>query len=463
MRSRHTWINSPRRAFVLIEPIAKTLSASHRAVLCSAVAIPKHLAASATMIAAKPWKMPSPCKVTCKRPATKLQFFGKRHLYQGCDRGWDQHASHLKIESPEDNYIDWLDAQGLLETFALDWAAEFGCGPETSRLFEQAYPRAPLTVRDSQLPEHATMEAWTAQRSISFINQACSSGRPFFCAANFYRPHQPYTPLPYWRQLFDASTWGTGRNHHSSIAKPDSYDRDISGLPPALQNYHDANGQPWCIANSHEDDGQGMRDYLNAYYALVAEMDHHIGSIVKALKANNCLENTIIIYTTDHGDFVGEHGLVEKASWGHNVYEATLRVPLIIRTPGIKNPGRVSNDLVELVDIVPSILDLCDINPAQSGPLATAGTSLAAHLQEQQNVERRYAFSENYLQRTIVSQNYKLSLPTKRSEGYVPMLFERSSDPHELLNRYDDPALATIRNELSAALQQREEQIPIYN
>ena len=111
--------------------------------------------------------------------------FGKRHLYQGCDRGWQQHASHLKIESPEDNYIDWLDAQGLLETFALDWAAEFGCGPETSRLFEQEFPRAPLTVRDSQLPEHASMEAWTAQRSISFMNQAAASGRPFFCAANF--------------------------------------------------------------------------------------------------------------------------------------------------------------------------------------------------------------------------------------------------------------------------------------
>ena len=279
----------------------------------------------------------------------------------------------------------------------------------------------------------------------------------------FYRPHQPYTPLPYWRKLFDASSWGAGRNHQSSIAKPSSYDRDISGLPPALQHYHNANGEPWCIAASHENDGQGMRDYLNAYYALVAEMDHRIGSIIKALKANNCLENTIIIYTTDHGDFVGEHGLVEKAAWGHNVYEATLRVPLIIQTPDMKNPGRVSNDLVELVDIVPSILDLCDIKPEQAGPLSAAGTSLAAHLQEQQDVERRYAFSQNYLQRTIVSQGYKLSLPTDQAEGYVPMLFERSSDPHELLNRYQDPALATIRDELSHALQQHEEQIPIYN
>ena len=388
--------------------------------------------------------------------------FGKRHLYQGIDNGWDEKASHLKIESLDDNYVDWLDEQGLLETFALDWAAEFGCGPETSRLFETEYPRAPLTVRDTQLADDKTMEAWTAQRSISFIEDALQSDQAFFCSANFYRPHQPYTPVPKWRELFDASHWGNGRNHNSSIAKPTNYDQDPSQLPPHLRHYHDANGSPWCIAPSREEDGQGMRRYLAAYYALVAEMDHHIGSIINCLKQNNALDNTIIIYTTDHGDFVGEHGLAEKAAWAHNVYEATLRVPLIMRCPHMKKRGVVSNDLVELVDIMPSIFELCNImpKPAKHPALEPAGQSLAPHIVNGTAVQRQHVISENHLQRTIISQSHKLSLPTEQADNYPIMLFERDSDPHELINRAEDPSLEPVAATMRDALESFDQRIP---
>jgi arylsulfatase A-like enzyme len=79
------------------------------------------------------------------------------------------------------------------------------------------------------------------------------------------------------------------------------------------------------------------RDYMGAYYALVTEVDYYVGEILQALDKANIKEETIIIYTSDHGDFVGNHGMVEKAAAGHNIYEDILNIPLLIRIPGNTN------------------------------------------------------------------------------------------------------------------------------
>jgi arylsulfatase A-like enzyme len=376
--------------------------------------------------------------------------FGKRHLYQGCDLGWDERASHLRIESPEDNYVDWLDRRGLLETFAADWGAEFGSGPETSRLSATPYPRAPLTVRDTALPADATMEAWTAQRTIAFLERQKASGRPFFCLANFYRPHQPYTPLPAWRERFDASRWGRGRAAGDGLAMPAGFDRDPLGLPTPMRTYRTADGEPWCVGTAHREEGL-FRSYLAAYYGLVAEIDHHVGAILDALRRLGLADDTVVVYSADHGDFAGEHGLVEKAAWAHSAYEATVRVPLLLTGPGIA-PGRVSDDLVELVDLYPTLLELCGV-PTPDLPLRPAGRSLARHLASGEPVGRTHAFCEVRHQMTVIGRDQKLARWQDRGtrHGDADLLFERGSDPHELCNRIADPALSAQVAELDLA------------
>ncbi len=111
----------------------------------------------------------------------------------------------------------------------------------------------------------------------------------------------------------------------------------------------------WIRAFKNE---QLWRDYIGAYYALVSEVDHYVGEILQALDKANIKEETIIIYTTDHGDFVGNHGMVEKAAAGHNVYEDILNIPLMIRIPENTIKGKHTAELVTLVDIIPTLVDV---------------------------------------------------------------------------------------------------------
>ena len=100
---------------------------------------------------------------------------------------------------------------------------------------------------------------------------------------------------------------------------------------------------------------------MGAYYALVTEVDYYVGEILQALENANIKEETIIIYTSDHGDFVGNHGMVEKAAAGHNVYEDILNIPLLIRIPGNTNQIKRTAELVTLTDVIPTLIDLLDL------------------------------------------------------------------------------------------------------
>lgn len=386
--------------------------------------------------------------------------FGKRHLRpvaSEIDRGWNEAASTLHAESPQDSYITWLERRGLLETFAPDWAAEFAHGPDGSRLEGAAYPYAVMSVRPTALPAEATMEAWTAQRSIEFLRRQAVSERPFFCWSSFYRPHQPYTPHPDFLRLYDASVWGPGRRGGGGLAMPASLRRDPAGLPPTFQEWMRGSNRVWRLDLARQDE-RIYRDYIAAYYALVSEVDHWIGGILRELDVLGMREDTVILYTADHGDFVGAHGMVEKCSSGHNVYEDTLRVPFVLAWPGAQRGG-VRDDLVELVDVLPTVLDLAGL-PAPSDPVP-AGRSLRAAAERGEALGREAAFSENQIQSTVITRDHKLGCWLD-GEGRVTgeMLFDRVDDPLELRDAADDPALAAVRARLRGLLAERVRSIP---
>ena len=92
--------------------------------------------------------------------------------------------------------MEWIEREGYIKEFANDWAAEFGKGPRGSSEFETKIPTADLGTRISKLPEEYTMEAYTTQETVNMIEEMGNSEQPFLCWASFYRPHQPYNPLP---------------------------------------------------------------------------------------------------------------------------------------------------------------------------------------------------------------------------------------------------------------------------
>lgn len=378
--------------------------------------------------------------------------YGKRHLFQACDEGWDL-INGFGHEEGSPNYMEWIAEQGYGREFARDWAAEWGSShPEGPKGTEEFGP-APLCAQPTLLPEDMTMEAFSRDQTIDFLKDRSEDNKPFFCFTSFYRPHQPYTPLPKYYESFDRSHWAKGRKAGDGIAKPPAFDENPEQLPPCLHDRMTKTHLPWNLKTAHEDQ-QIFRDTLAAYYAGVEEIDQCVGRIMDALDELGLRKNTIVIYTADHGEFAGGHGIMEKVACGHNVYEDCLRVPLIFNCPGKIIPGQVSTDLVELVDIYPTLMEFCSCRVPENN-YKLPGISLVGHLTENHPVGRKYAISENWFQVSVIDDRYKLGIwiePGKNPDAdyrlFGNMLFDLQQDPYEINNLLNDPELDEIKNKL---------------
>ena len=375
--------------------------------------------------------------------------FGKRHTTGTVDKGWDVQRSHLCSETPGNSYTEWIEKNGYAREFAQDWSAEFGKGSPCSSMSDEKIPTADLGTRISALPENRTMEAFTTQLTIQMIKEQAKSEQPFFCWATFYRPHQPYTPQQKYMDLYDVSAWGNGRKNGSSIRKPASLYEPKENIPPMMQNIRNGDNKVWNVDKAYLDE-QLWRNYIGAYYALVTEVDHCVGEILQALEEAGISEETIVIYTSDHGDFVGNHGMVEKAAAGQNVYEDILNIPLIIRYPGNKRQGKRSAELVSLVDIYPTLVDLLDLQlPELKYPIQ--GESFARTLTKGKPMKRSFFVSESWSQATVITKDYKLGImldPTDYQKkfdyrSFGDQFFIRKSDELEIKNQLKNDAYRT--------------------
>ncbi len=438
-----------------LDKLAKSGTVFNRAYCQDGVCVPSRMSLMTGLYPRRLGILHNPDKTTVADEVVSLQSvlkdngyytaaFGKRHLRQAADLGWDHHRSHIKKESPGNSYWEWIEEQGYLDEFRRDWGGEFG----------GKYPTADLATRISALPEDKTMEAFTAQQTVKLIRQQKNRDKPFFCWSSFYRPHQPYNALKRFLDMYDYSAWGDGTAKGSAIRKPPSLNQPTETLPPALQAWRHGKNRVWRLDKALKDE-QLFRFYIASYYALVTEIDHHVGTIMKALEEEGQLENTIVVYTSDHGDFVGRHGMVEKCAVGHNVYEETLQVPLIVCHPGVVKQRQRCNDLVEMFDLYPTLLDMAGIKPPTT-KLGCDATSLAPTLSAGKATKRKYIVSENWSQASVITERYKLGIwldPTAYAaardfRSFGDMLFDRREDPDEISNVIDRPEYAIIQKQL---------------
>ena len=362
--------------------------------------------------------------------------FGKMHLARGVrEGGWDSSATTIspRLDPSDENYGDWIRERGQFESHERDFKGSHS---------------ASLMSRLSRTSPANRTTAYAAGKTIEFLRQckqAESTGqaKPFFCWCSFIYPHQPYAPLPQWAKLYDVD----------KIKLPANLDEPVENLPPALRNWRKKTTTPWNCGTAAKDHAI-YRRYVAYYYALVSEIDHHIGAVLAELKRLGLDENTIVIYASDHGDFVGGHGMVEKCAPGHNVYEDTLRVPLIFRWGG-KFKSAVREDLVGLLDVYPTILELTGVKrPEGAGKLD--GMSLAPVLKTGEALGRKYIVSENWSQISVIARRYKLGMWQAPGRRYArwdfrkhgDMLFDRETDPLETKNLCGKPAVADREKEM---------------
>jgi len=359
---------------------------------------------------------------------------GKRHLLPKVDTDWDYSAGDLRSEKFDTlNYLTWIKQKGLEREFTADWNSENG-GPKLAAHFG---------CKISQLPPEATMEAFAAQQTIDFLKSPQAKSRPFFAWSTFYRPHQPYTPQQKFVDQID----------FSALRLPETVNQDASELPPIVRKLRERKAPPWDLASADE---ASYRRYIGYYNALILEVDHHIGRILETLREQGLEENTIIVYSSDHGDFVGGHGLIEKAAWAQCYYEEVLRVPMIFNWPGKIAGGKVNNDLVQLVDVYPTLMELCGL-PMPSG-YSFPGQSLAPNLLHRTPLGRKYLVAENWCQTTVIADDFKYGqwvntpLPNYDSRSFGNMLTRRSTDPGEIRNLISKPEASQALKEMQGYL-----------
>ena len=261
--------------------------------------------------------------------------------------------------------------------------------------------------------------------------------RPFFLAVGFYRPHTPYVAPkePYF-----------GYYPESQMRVVQGVKEDQADLPPA------AIGSYKREQDKLTDDLR--RQCLQAYYASISFMDAQVGRVMEALNRLGLADNTIIVFTSDHGYHTGEHGLWQKMS----LFEESARVPLLIVAPGAAQQGTVVDAPVGLIDVYPTLSELCGV----SAPENLQGQSLVPMLKDASVTGRGWTLSQvtrggGAGARETSFFGYSLRTPdwryTEWDEGHQGReLYDHRSDPRELTNLAADPAHAQTVEELSAQL-----------
>ena len=207
-------------------------------------------------------------------------------------------------------------------------------------------------------------------------------------------------------------------------------------------------------------DDMAQRDHRlvrAAYWAMVDLIDSQVGRMLDTLKATGQLENILVIFTSDHGEMLGDHGVYLK---GPYFYEPAIRVPLIISWPGVVESATRTDALVELVDLAPSLVDACGMerDPGMQGrtlwPLLTGNAPLNQHRDDVycEFYGSNFHYTPAAYTTMVRAERYKLTVAHGENTGE---LYDLEDDPNETISRWDDPAYGGIRLEMMMRLADR--------
>jgi len=297
-----------------------------------------------------------------------------------------------------------------------------------------------------ELPEELHNSKWTADITIDAMDKAAEHDKPFFLWSSFQDPHNPcFVPEP-WASMYDPDDVPVyGLTEGEMDDKPPIYQRKIdTNAFDGPEAFGPRNWHPTNNSQSINMTPERTRDIMTKYYGMVSLMDHHIGRILDALEEKGLADNTVVIFTSDHGDYMGNHGLWWK---GLPAYDDVLRVPMIVRHPQCRTPGVRSRAMQSLVDYGTTFLALAglDLDPFQQGVVQSdAWADAAESARDWALVESRPTDSD-FMQKVFYHDRYKLVVYTNEDYGE---LYDMEADPDQMHNLYDVAELRDLRDRL---------------
>lgn len=285
------------------------------------------------------------------------------------------------------------------------------------------------------LPEELIPEQWMTREALSFMDdqEANRPDKPFFLHLSYFPPHHPYMPIKKYADIY--------------------LDRmDEIELPP---NYDHERLQRWCRESPMRPDSlteQDVKYFRALYFGFVSQLDAALGDLFAGMKERGLLENTIVVFTSDHGDNLGEHGEFYKG----NMYEGSVRVPLMVYWPGKKLKDRkIISDNVSHVDLVPTLLEAAGIAPPEYMP----GKNMLPLMKGKERWDDHMVYSEYYAwgaepsQLMLCEGDYKLIFNAQTQDVMFEMkLYNLREDPWELNNLIDSPEHAVLQYEMGDKL-----------
>jgi choline-sulfatase len=378
---------------------------------------------------------------------------GKMHYNDAHNHGFAYYLSindWLMYLGPKArHYADEIASHQLTDVFnrtVFDTGAGF---PDVSDLWDGPSPwvgeveRYPFTTVTSKLNAEDHLDSFIARETIKFLQRY--RDQRFFLLASFMKPHTPFFPPHPWSEMFPI---------------------DEMELPPV----GDASGYPAHIQarirTIQRVGPQRLRAQRAGYLGNLAFVDSCIGQVYDALHELGLAQNTIVVYTSDHGEMLGDHGLYQKFC----LFEPAVRVPLIVAYPSQLPAGAVTGALTEYMGLYPTLAELAGLPAPTStkvgamsvdlpgAPHRLDATSFAGVLRDPEQEGPPAVFSEYNLRREprymVRTRRYKyiLNEGAPDSRGPIDELYDLQEDPGELVNRIDDPALRGVQDDLRARL-----------
>jgi arylsulfatase len=346
--------------------------------------------------------------------------FGKIH----CPENWveddaDEFAEvyencSVGLESPYSEYLKEKDLFHLR-----DDAATYGRPQEIKKQFQQ------FDGRVSNLAYEDTVEAWVARRTIEFMEGSVKDEQPFIVQASLPRPHARYTPSePFW-SMYD----------EGEISLPPNVDHDMQGKAPNLRQMAERYSTgDWTLFDPPTHEAGRLRK-LHGYLGCVSQVDQAVGDLLDWLDQKNLAENTIVVYTTDHGDYACEHGIMEKAPGISS--DAITRIPYIWRFPGHAEGGKTVHETVEAVDTATTMCSLAGIEPMETAD----GKDITKALSEGRGDPDRIGVTEFAWSRSIRWDRFRFvyypreMFASDYPDGFAE-LYDTQEDPWEMNNLY---------------------------
>ncbi|MET3369339.1 UNVERIFIED_CONTAM: arylsulfatase A-like enzyme [Jeotgalibacillus campisalis] len=321
------------------------------------------------------------------------------------------------------------------------WARERGIDPESlggpanssSKYggWDQVYQTA--------IPAEVHPTSYVSEKAIEHLKDAAGHDQPFFMFVSFPDPHHPFSPPAGYSDLYDPG----------DVPLPLGFEQDHSASPAHVRDMMEHRGEPnadptmtWAATEEQ------YRFAAAAQYGLITMMDEHIGRILDELDRQGLAEDTIVVFTSDHGDLFGDHGLMLK----HFVhYRAVTNVPLLVHLPG--SLPRRTGALVSSADVAPTLLELT----GSKGYRGIQGQSLVPLLQGDTDhhrdallVEEEQPFGLAGLpgpvrMRSLITAEGRL---TRYFGTDIAELYDHRVDPGELVNRAGDPSFAGLEDRL---------------